>query len=72
MLVSMCGSEGQALHTKHPKLQMSMLTSQDSVRMSSGARSATGVMGVVVLTMARDAEMGLVSALQHRHSLLKY
>jgi len=22
MLVSMCDSEGQALHTKHPKLQM--------------------------------------------------
>src|SRR5260370_479826 len=50
----------------------SMLTSQDSVRMSSGACSTMGDMGVVVLTKVRDAEMGLVSALQHWHSLLKY
>src|SRR5258708_34191049 len=49
-----------------------MLTSQDLVRMSSGACSAMGDMGEVVLTKVKDAEMGLVSALQHQHSLLKY
>jgi hypothetical protein len=62
------------LHTKHPKLQMSMFTSQDFVSMSSGARRATGVMGMVVLAVAgweiKDAEMGLVSGLQLREHLL--
>ena len=51
---------------------MSMLISEDLVRMSSGARRAVGVMGVVVLTVARHAKMGLVSGLQHRYFTLKY
>ena len=41
---------------------MSMLIPQDLVRMSSGARRATGVMGVVLLAVVvRHAEIGLVS-----------
>ena len=68
----MCRSE-QALHTKHPKLQMSMPASQDFVRMSSGARRATGVMGVVAIGLGmRDARMGLVSGLEQQDFLLAY
>jgi len=48
---------------------MSMLISQDFVSMSSGARRPMGVMGVVVLAVTRDANIRLVSGLQHRYLL---